>query len=364
MHTQNQTLNYTEGDDALERQLTADLELEISDLADDGPFGAEANFAADAADQTARVEHEVLGPRSHGIMAAFHVYNDASKASRDDLAAIGKALTSIVTTQNLGREFLGLCEAEIIRASELEQANHRLNVENRRLGERAEKLVAVRERQNENLEAMRRRESRLLQDCDQLRETMSELRGELIELRNSNVATETLRSEMHIQLASKTAEAERISRETDVLREKITALTNDIELAQRKHGDARRKLEELQAAHTDEVNRNTELTARLVAAEKELLRVQKHNDATDVLLKELSEALQNVERDMADRDRRHESEISAQRSEIEQLNARLQRAASAQTPHLARPTNGDATPEIENAIAKTATRKPARLHAA
>lgn len=348
-----------DGDDALERQLTQDLELEISDLADDLPIAAEH-----AGDPALRSDNEVLGSRSHGIMAAFHVYNDASRASRDDLAAIGKALTSMVTTQNLGREFLSLCEAEIIRASELEQANHRLTVDNRRFAERAEKLIAVRERQNENLEAMRRRESRLLQDCDQLRETMSELRGELIELRNNHVATDTLRSEMHIQLAGKTAEVERISRETDVLREKITALTNDIELTQRKHGDARRKLDELQAAHTDEVNRNTELTARLVATEKELLRVQKHNDATDVLLKESSEALQNAEREMVDRDRRHESEVAAQRSEIEQLTARLQRAVPGQPQPVARPASNGTSVAVDHAAAKAANRKPTRLHVA
>lgn len=354
------SLHQTQSDDALDQQLAADLELDIADL--DGDLGL--NLEMLGIEDAIGSVHDILGPRSHGIMAAFHVYNDASKASRDDLTAIGKALTNIITTQNLGREFLGLCEAEIIRASELEQANHRLSVENRRLAERAEKLIAVRERQNENLEAMRRRETRLLQDCDQLRDTMSELRGELIELRNANVATEAARSEMHIQLASKTAEAERISRETDVLREKITTLTNEVELLQKKHGDARRKFEELQAAQTEEMNRNTELTARLIATEKELLRVQKHNDASDVLLKESSEALQNIERDVAERNRHHESEIAAQRSEIEQLSARLQNADSGQAHLATRPTPGFSDLAIDTAVAKSAVRKPARLHAA
>lgn len=349
----------------LESQLSESLEQEISGIRhENSEAAARTSTEFDSAQNkpAAQGDGDVLSARSQGIMAAYHVFNDASRASRDELATIGKALTSIISTQNIGREFLNLCETEILRASELEQANHRLVSENRKIVERAEKLLAIRERQNENLEAMRRRETRLLQDCDQLRETVTELRNELIEFRNNNVTAENQRSEMHIQLASKTAEAERTARETDVLRDKISALTNDLELVQKRQGDTRRKLDELQATHTDEINRNTELTGRLVATEKELLRLQKHNDTTDVLLRESSETLQNSERELADRDRRHESEIAAFKNEVDQLNGRLQKALHIQSQQLGQVAQmGEAPVDASKMAIRRPIRPPVKL---
>lgn len=238
------------------------------------------------------------------------------------------------------------CRQEILRASELEQANQRLMIENRRLLERVEKQNHSRERLDDMFESAKRREARLIQDGDTLRLNISDLRLELIEARNANVAAEHARADMHMALAGKTADAERLSREIDVLREKMAGMATELDASQKRQSDLRAKCEELHTLYSAETSRFAELSGRTSSSDKEILRLQKQCDAAEAQLKETSLALQNAEHDIWERDRRHQSELQSLKTETEQLSARLQRFSEADTTEQQEFVENDQVPVI------------------
>lgn len=299
-----------------------DAELETIELADDAD---EAVAFEDGAEQPSLpFPSEVLTPHAQAIMAAFSVFEEANDATRDELARIGKAFTAIVSNHTIGRQFVDGCRQEIVRASELEQANQRLESENRRLLERCEKQEHARERLEDLLESSRRRETRLLQECDTLRMNVSDLRLEVIDLRNANATAEHARGEMHMAIAARTAEAERLAREIEVMRERMASVTADLDASQRRHSEVRLKLDDLQALHTAEIAKYAELNGRVTAGDKEIVRLQKQCDVAEAELREASLALQTAEHEIWERDRRHQSELKALKTEIGQLSGRLQ----------------------------------------
>lgn len=324
-------------DGTFEHDIEAALELDVDDqfLAqetpeDDDPqpdFEDAAPEESPALPEDEEPQTDVLTPHAQAVMAAFSVFEEANTATREELARIGKAFTGIVTNYNLGREFVERGRQEIQRASDLEHANQRLSAENRRLLERTEKQENTRARLEDLLESSKRREARLIQDCDALRMNVSDLRLEVIEARNANAAAEHARTEMHMALAARTADVERVTREVEALREKLAAVNAELDASQRRQAEARLKLEELHALHAAEVNRYAELNGRAAAGDKEILRLQKQCDATEAQLKETNLALQTAEHDIWERDRRHQSELQSLRSEIEQLSGRLRKFA-------------------------------------
>ncbi len=318
-------------DGTFEHEIEAALELTVDEELQQEPASAEGadNFEEVAATDDYYPPADVLTPHAQSLLATFSVFEEANNATREELARIGKAFTSIVTNYNLGREFIDSSRQEIIRASELEQTNNRLTIENRRLQERVEKHERTRERMDDMLEAAKRRETKMVQDSDQLRVNASDLRLELIEARNANVAAEHARTEMHMSLASKTADVERLTREIEVLREKMAGVSAELDASQKRQSEVRGKLEELHVMYTAEVNRFAELNGRASAADKEILRLQKQADAAEAQLKETSLSLQNAEHEIWERDRRHQSELQSLRTETEQLSTRLRRFANA-----------------------------------
>lgn len=316
-------------DAAFENEIEGALQLEASE-----PFLGEDDDLSDATlENTETVQEsqadipaqqdvlpqDVLSAHGQSVMAAFTVFEEANNATREELTKIGKAFTTIVSNYNIGRQFLDGCRQEITRASELEQSNQRLIVENRRLLERSDKQEHARERMDDQLESAKRREARLIQECDALRMNVSDLRLELIETRNANVVSEHARTDMHMALAGKTADAERLARESEVLRDKLNAVTGDLDASHKRHSELRLKLEELHVQHGAEVNKYAELNGRVSAADKDILKLQKQNDIAEAQLKEANLALQTAEHDIWERDRRHQSELQALRSEMEQL---------------------------------------------
>lgn len=362
-----------DSDGTFEHEIGAALDLEVGEeLLNDGlqdPLEAGApeappdEFSASSAEiGTARPD--VLTPHAQAVMAAFSVFDEANNTTREELAKIGKAFTSIVTNYNVGRQFLDSCRQEIARASELEQANQGLVVENRRLLERTEKQERARERLDDLLESSKRREARLIQDCDNLRMNVSELRLEVIDLRNANTAAEHARSEMHMALAAKTAEMERTRREGEVLREKLAGVTAELDLSHKRQVEAHRRLEDIHSQHTAEVSKYAELNGKAAAGDKEVLRLQKQCDTAEALLKETNLALQNAEHELWERDRRHQAELQALKTENEQLSGRLQqfsdRAVQAEEADNAEWRDQDTVPVIPLRSRKAEKAKPGR----
>jgi chromosome segregation ATPase len=130
--------------------------------------------------------------------------------------------------------------------------------------------------------------------------------------------------------ATRSSEAERFMREAEILREKNVSLSVEFDLVQKKQAESRRRAEELSAMHSSDSARLAEMMARLVAQEAESTRLQKLNDALEMKLIETGEAATRVASELMERDKRHQSENQALRSEIQMLNSRLQNAANEQ----------------------------------
>jgi len=269
---------------------------------------------------------DILSPHAQQRLAAFKVFDEANKSAREELTKIGKAFTSVVNSYNLGRDFIAECEEEIVRAGHLENANIRLATDNRRLMERLEKLERLRERQDDVIQAMRRREARLLADADALRDTTSELRMQVIEMRNMASAAEAARGEMHLQLATRAAELDRLHRDHDVLRDKDQTNAAEFEANLKRQAEMRRKLEDMQTAQSLDANRTSELTNKALTQEIEIQRLQRQIDLSETQLSEVNDARRAAEQEVRDSERRHQAEISAIRSELEHWKASIQSA--------------------------------------
>jgi chromosome segregation ATPase len=273
---------------------------------------------------------ERIGPHAQHRLAAYASFEEAQARTREDLARIGESIASLVASQHMGREFLNDCYAEIHRANELENANAAFAAENRRLSERADKLERLRARYDQLVEVLKTREARLLAENETMRETIGELRLELVEARNLIARMESQQGELQTALAARTTEAERYLREAEVLREKSISLSVELDLAQKKQSESRRRAEELSAMHASDSARLSEIMGKLVAEESESARLQKSNDALEAKLVEANENAARLAAELSDRDRRHQSENHALRAEVQSLNARLQSAASEQ----------------------------------
>lgn len=264
---------------------------------------------------------DILSAHAQQRLASFKVFDEANRSARDELTKIGKAFTNVVNSYNLGRDFIAECEEEIIRASHLESANLRLVAENRRLTERLEKLERLRERQDDVIQAMKRREARLLADADTLRDTTAELRMQLVETRNIASAAEAARGEMHLQLATRAAELDRLQREHEVLREKDVSSVAELEANAKRQLELRRKLEDLQATQTQDAGRTSELTNKVLTQEIEIQRLQRQIDLSETQLSEVNDARRAAEQEVRDSERRYLAEMSAVRGELEHWKA-------------------------------------------
>ena len=303
---------------AVDHELADELEAALPDLEDE--VEEEEQAPVEVAQQDDR---ERLTSHTQNRLAALASFERAYRESHEDLTRISSALASVVAMHNLSREFLGNCQADIVRANELEIANSDLSFENRQLSDRVEKLERLRSRYETLVEAMKRREVKLLQDIDVLRISLGQAKLETVEARNVIARNELAQSELHNSLAARTSQAERLLRDNEVLREKTANLSLELDSALKKQTEMRRRLDELAAAHAQQSALHAEVSAKLASEEKDVARLQKHADVLEARLVETTEALRNLELESSEQERRYQTEIHALRSEVQTLSSRL-----------------------------------------
>ncbi|MDQ6436516.1 hypothetical protein RB623_20900 [Mesorhizobium sp. LHD-90] len=267
---------------------------------------------------------------TQGRLAGYSAFEEARARTQDDLNRIGEALASILATQHMSRDFLNDVYADIHRANDLENGNGAYAAENRRLVERADKLERLRTRYDQLVEVLKRREAKLLAEAETMRETIGGLRLDVVEARNAVVRAESLYGEAQAAHAARTNEAERYMRESEMLREKSVGLSVELDLAQKRQAESRRRVEELSAMHASDSARLAEIMSRLIAEETDGTRLQKLNDALEAKLIEANETNSRLASELSERDKRFQSENQALRNEIQSLGGRLQGAANEQ----------------------------------
>jgi len=286
----------------------------------DAPIGAEAQQDGD--------QQERVSPHTQSRLAGHAAFDLARSRAQEDLSRVAEALSSIAASQHMSRQFLDDTYADILRANSLENANTAQAAENRRLLERVDKLERLRGRYDQLIEVLKRREAKLAREAEAAREALGSLRLDLVEARSAIVRSESLYGELQVEHGARGGEIDRMAREAEILREKITGLTVERDLAQKKQAETRRRAEELSAMHASDSARLAEILARLVAEEAESARLQKLNDALEAKLIDANENAARLTAEARERDRHHQAEKLALREEVKALNDRLQGAAN------------------------------------
>ena len=303
---------------------------------------AEAMQAADREDEA---DDEALEPSAADPiedMNSLTAYAQSSIASLsafegmygeagEHLRAISDALAKVSTVHHLTREFLGTVHAGIHRSNDIELTNARLVSDNNRLRRQAEMVKKLRSQHEALIEGTKRREAKAQQEIETLRQALAAARYDTIEAKSTIATMETDRAELMNNLAARTAEAERVSRENEILRERQVNLAADLDSAVKRNGDLQRRFDEVNAVHQSEQAQLAELRSKLAAAEGEFFRVQKLNDTLELRLTEAQDATRSVERDMDDQAARHASEVQALTNEIDVLKAKLSVASNGHT---------------------------------
>jgi chromosome segregation ATPase len=326
------------GSDETEAVATGSDEL-ADELAEQFESEFDAELSAEIEADTAPVEappapeenSERLTSHTQNRLAGLAAVDEARNNIQQDLTQISTALSNIVASQNLSREFLDDCYADIRRANELEIMNANYAAENRRLGDRVDKLEKLRARYDQLIEVLKRREGRLMIEAEDLRESLSSAKLEAVEAKNAIARAEFVQSELHTSLAAKSNEAERYMRENEMLREKNVNIALDLDKAQQRQAETRRKYEDLVAVHTSESALVAKTTAKLASEEKEAARLQKLTDMLEARLVEANDQIAGFKREMHEREELYQSENHALKGEIQTLLSRLNAGVAEQT---------------------------------
>lgn len=265
-----------------------------------------------------------MSPHTQMRLASYTAFEDSRRSTYSDLVTVGEALSGIVAAYHQSRDFINDCHADILRANEMEMQNEALSTENRRLADRLGKLEKQRTRYEDLVELQKRRDAKLAAEIATLTEELNAARLETVEARNAVARIESQHGELHTALSAKSGLAERLSREVEVLREKGVNLALELDKTAKTQAETRRKYDELAAVHGSESAHHAEMSAKFASAEQEIARVQKLNTSLEAQLADASEGQRKTEAEMAEREKRYQSESHALRGENQSLNARLQ----------------------------------------
>ena len=113
-----------------------------------------------------------------------------------------------------------------------------------------------------------------------------------------------------------------------MLREKNVSLSIELDKAHKRETETRHRLDELSTIHASEAVRLSELLAALGKSEKEEMRLQKSFEMAQTKLSEMTEAARFMESDTQAELTRNHLEMDGLRSEIQNLQSRLELASN------------------------------------
>ncbi|MDX8466213.1 hypothetical protein RFM26_11020 [Mesorhizobium sp. VK23B] len=314
--------------EAFEECLSADEQTSLED-------DAGADVAASEEDPPAQAQSEAsasrLTPHTQTRLAALEAVAGLFRDGQGHLEEIGARLAEIATAHQMTREILNVLHRDALRANELELENAALGVEHKALSEQLLDAARKQRERDGAAEAWQQREASLVQDRESLREALAAVRLELVEMGNESARREAEFGEIVKTLTAKTVEADKRAAENKLLREKQVGLSVDLEQAQKREAEARHKFDEFAATHANETARIAELMTQIGSHEKEEARLQKSLEATQAKLAEITEAASIAESDGASELARSQAELRGLRSEIQELQSRLEQASNDKT---------------------------------
>ena len=269
-----------------------------------------------------------LTSHTQSRLAALSSFDGLFHDAQEYLEEITAKLSEVATSHTFTRELFNILHADILRANELELANISLTTEQRVLSEQLHDANRKQRERESAVEALQQRETSLVQDKEALRGALAAARLELVEAANTSAKNEAEFGELAKALSAKAVEANRRARENEMLREKHVSMSIDLDKAQKREAEARRRVDELSTIHANEAVRHSELLAALGRSEKEELRLQKSLESAQAKLSEMTEAARIMESDREAEVARSLAEMRGLRSEIQNLQSRLELASN------------------------------------
>ncbi|CDX22187.1 conserved hypothetical protein [Mesorhizobium sp. ORS 3324] len=313
--------------EAFEECLAADEQTSLVEYSD-----ADEALAASGEDPPAEGQPDPtasrLTPHTQTRLAALEAVAGLFRDGQGHLEEIEARLAEIATAHQMTREVLNVLHRDTLRANELELANAALTAEHKNLSEQLLDAARKQRERDGAAEAWQQREASLVQDRESLREALAAVRLELVEMGNESARREAEFGEIVKALTAKTVEADRRAAENKLLREKQVGLSVDLEQAQKREAEARHKFDEFAATHASETARIADLMAQIGSHEKEEARLQKSLETTQAKLAEVTETARIAESDAASELARSQAELRGLRSEIQELQSRLEQASN------------------------------------
>ena len=320
--------------------LSDDPELDDDRLSEDEtndrPLVSSGSIEPDARDIAG---DEKLTPHTRGRLEALKGFEGLYQGAQGNLQDVGARLLEMRTLLVSVGELVNILNAEIHRGNDLELANTRLLSEHRKLWEQLQDSTRKHQERETLLERLQQRETMLFQENEALRSSLATAKLDVVEASNANARNEAELNELSKTVETRNAEIERHSRENEALREKNTALSIENDKIAKREAEARHRLEENAQIHEKEAARNSELLNALAASEKETLRLQKALDRAIATQAELKERAAVIETEREADMQRAQVESRGLRSEIQNLQTRLEAVLQEQSAAIAEKAN-------------------------
>lgn len=293
---------------------------------------AEPVAAAGASEPAAVPEKQENGRRltahTQSRLAALGSFDKLYHDTQARLQEVDAKLSEVTTSQQLTRRFFNVLQADIHRANELELTNASLAAEHKKLTEQFNDTGKKLQERDSLIEGHKQREAHLAQDNETLRAALAAAKLQLVEAANVRAQGEAKLGDAVKALSAQAIEAERSTRESEILREKHVNLSIELDKMQKREAEAQRKLEEMATIHANEAAQHSELLAALSKSEKEALRLQMALESAQMKQADMVEAAVIVESEREAEAARNLAEVRGLRSEIQALQERLDATAT------------------------------------
>jgi hypothetical protein len=287
---------------------------------------AGSNTTADTSERQAAMPEPKQSTGTRTNLAALASFENEMRAAAAGMDAMDTTMAAIGAAHETASRFVGNLRAAVLRANDIEEANAALSAENRRMSERLEQARHLQSQHESAEEVHRRRIELLTKDYEEAKIALGKAQIELVAMRDAMTDTDAEKTALIYELATKSTGVDRLSRENELLRQKLVnqQMANG-ELEQR-HSELERRFDEVGAIRKGEMAETAELRMRFDSTEKEYRRLQKQSELSQVRLTETQERVMTLEADLDELRGRHGAMTERFRSEAEILKAKLESA--------------------------------------
>lgn len=269
-----------------------------------------------------------LTAHTQSRLAALGSFDKLYRDAQTRLQEIDARLSEVTTSQQLTRRFFNILQADIYRTNELELSSTSLAVEHKKQSEQLADTTRKLQEREGLIEGLRQRETNLLHDNEALRGALAGVKLQLVETAALSAQHEAKLGDAVKALSAQTIEAQRSTRESEVLREKQVSLSIDLDRLMKQEAEAQRKLDELATIHANETAQHSEILAALSKSEKEASRLLMALESAQMKQAEMAESALIVEADREAEAARNDAEMRGLRSEIHTLQSKLETAST------------------------------------